>query len=75
MGIKIVREPEDFGEPIEDCCFCGKVTPHWAAKKNVPVCEPCAKRFKEADVPDKITWWRRGEHNALLETTPVHSVH
>lgn len=54
--IKLTREPEGFGPPMERCCFCRRVTPFWYEPKDVPVCEDCSKNHSPKDVPSKEDW-------------------
>lgn len=61
--IEIVRESEElssnFGEQYELCCFCSKPSPYWHEKKDVCVCQGCAKIRDEDEVPTKKEWFEQ----------------
>lgn len=41
---------------MEHCCFCRARTRFWYAKKDVAVCQACAKIHPASDVPTKEEW-------------------
>lgn len=55
MSIRLVKETEEEQREwrgiTEKCDFgCGSNTIHWHVKSNTPICPPCAKKFKTADI-------------------------
>lgn len=51
--IPIAKEPKEYYQDwhcYEKCIFCDNDTDTWYEKKNIPVCETCAKKHtvKEA---------------------------
>jgi len=53
--IPILSEPEDLSnnDILEACIFCNQDSNTWTIdeKINRPVCEDCAKKFDESDMP------------------------
>lgn len=54
--IEIKREDHGLGPPYENCCFCFRPTPYWNEVRDVPVCESCAPKHEQSQVPTKQDW-------------------
>lgn len=58
MSIPVKREPDNCGLPMENCCMCRTPTPYWygSGPLNVALCESCANKHSEEDLPTKAEW-------------------
>lgn len=58
MGIKIVHDGSNHSEIRENCCMCMTETPYWTGtgSSNVAICESCAEKYEEKDLPTKEQW-------------------
>lgn len=54
--VKVTKEPEEFGPPLEPCSICYERTKFWYVPKDVALCQRCAKTAKPDDIPSKERW-------------------
>lgn len=56
MPIEIHREPEEirkaFPRIFERCHFCTRETDMWDKSGFTPVCDSCAKKHDESELPE-----------------------
>jgi len=52
--IPLVKEPEHITRQAgtEVCEMCNTPTVYWHENTNNPLCHPCAKKYRVADLPD-----------------------
>lgn len=57
MAVIVIAEPAAFKNcEKEKCCLCNTPTSYWHPNKDVPLCQVCAKKVDESDVPTKREW-------------------
>lgn len=59
------EDVEDLGTALasvrELCCFCFQRTRYWYVRKDVAVCQDCARTHQVSEVPTKAVWWQQVE--------------
>lgn len=56
MSFAVIHDGEDPQEHGENCAFCFVPTHYWARRKDVAVCQNCAKTHRLKQLPTKAQW-------------------